>query len=86
MSSTKKWLDIVSFSLVIIGAINLGIFGVVPADANGEGFSLIQQVFGFNPDVQNIFYILIGLSGVYLLGERVKDNSGREARKATKTA
>lgn len=82
MSSTKKWLHIVSFVLVVIGAIDLGLFGIIPADANGEGFDLIQQVFGFNPDVLNVFYILIGVSGVYLLVTHIKQCKVCDAKKS----
>jgi uncharacterized membrane protein YuzA (DUF378 family) len=85
MSSTKKWLHIVAFVLVIIGAVNLGIFGIVPTNANGEGFDLIQQLFGFNADVLNVVYILIGASGVYLLATHFKECKVCEARKAAKS-
>ncbi len=80
----------IAFVLVVIGALDLGLFGVIPADANGEGFDLIQQVLGFNPDVLNFFYILVGVSGLYLLVTHIKDCKVCEARKAaastTKTA
>ncbi|MBA3723450.1 MAG: DUF378 domain-containing protein [Candidatus Levybacteria bacterium] len=69
----KKWLHIVSFILVTIGALNLGIYGIVPPNANGVGYDLIQQILGFNADVLNAFYILIGVAGVYLLVTHVKD-------------
>lgn len=69
----------------MIGAIDLGLFGIIPADANGEGFDLIQQVLGFNPDVLNAFYILVGASGLYLLVTHVKDCKVCEARNASST-
>lgn len=69
----KKWLHVASFILVTIGALNLGIYGIVPADANGVGYDLIQQVLGFNADVLNAFYILIGAAGMYLLVTHVKE-------------
>ncbi len=75
----------IAFVLVIIGAIDLGLFGIIPPDANGEGFDLIQQVLGFNPDVLNAFYILVGVSGLYLLVTHVKDCKVCEARKAAVT-
>lgn len=82
MSSTKKWLHIVSFVLVIIAAIDFGLFGIIPANAQtGDGFSLIREVLGFNADVLNIFYILIGAAGVYLLVTHVKECKVCEARK-----
>lgn len=86
MSSTKKWLHMVAFVLVSIGAIDLGLFGLIPSDANGEGFDLIQQVLGFNSDVLSVFYILIGVSGVYLLITHLKDCKVCESKKAVKAA
>lgn len=86
MSPTKKWLHLIAFVMVIVGAINLGVFGIVPADANGEGFDLVQQIFGFNPDVLNVVYILIGASGIYLLVTHFKECKVCEARKTAKSA
>lgn len=82
MSPTKKWLHLISFILVSLGAVNLGIFGIVPADeTTGQGFDLIQQIFGFNPDVLNIMYILIGAAGVYLIITHVRDCKVCDAKK-----
>lgn len=83
MNSNTKWLYNVAFGLVVFGSIDHLLFGIVPAsDETGEGFSLIQALFGFNPDVLNIFYILVGVSGVYLLVRYFKDAKGGESRKA----
>ncbi len=81
---TKKWLNTVSFVLVIIGAINLGIFGVVPAAADGQGFDVLQQLLGFSPTLLEIVYVLIGLSGIYQLVMHVKE--GKSTAKTTKAA
>lgn len=64
---TKKWLHMVAFILVVVGAIDLGLFGIIPANANGQGFDLLQAIFGFSPTLIEIVYLLIGVSGVYLL-------------------
>jgi uncharacterized membrane protein YuzA (DUF378 family) len=64
---TKKWLHIVAFILVIIGAIDLGLFGIIPANASGQGFDFLQAIFGFSPTLLEIIYFLIGASGVYLV-------------------
>jgi len=57
----------IAFILVVIGAIDLGIFGIWPADAKGNGFDLLQTIFHFSPTLLEIIYALIGISGIYLL-------------------
>lgn len=48
--------------LVIIGALNWG--------CEALGFNLVSTIFGFMPILITIIYILVGLSGVYLLLEK----------------
>jgi uncharacterized membrane protein YuzA (DUF378 family) len=64
---TKKWVHMVAFILVVVGAVDLGLFGIIPANANGQGFDLLQAIFGFSPTLLEIIYALIGVSGIYLL-------------------
>lgn len=83
MNSKSKWLYYVALGLVVFGSLDHLLFGLVPAsESTGEGFSLIQAFFGFNPDVLNIFYLLTGVSGIYLLVRFIKDAKGGESRKA----
>jgi len=56
----KKWLHIITFSLVIIGAINWGLMGLL-------NFNLVTTLFGSAPSVEKIIYILVGLSAAYVL-------------------
>lgn len=63
----KKWIHIIAFILVVIGAVDLGLFGIIPANASGQGFDILQAVFGFSPTLLEVIYALIGISGVYLL-------------------
>ena len=79
---TKKWLHIVAFVLVIVGAIDLGLFGIIPPDSNGEGFDLIQRFFGFSPTLLEALYILIGVSGIYLLVTHTKECRVCEQKKS----
>ena len=72
-SETKKWLHMVAFVLVVIGAIDLGLFGIIPADANGEGFDLLQRFLGFSTTLLEVVDFLIGVSGVYLLVTHSKE-------------
>ncbi len=70
---TKKWIHMVAFILVIVGAVNLGLFGIIPANGRGEGFDLLQAIFGFNVNVLDTVYVLIGASAIYLLVTHRKD-------------
>ncbi len=64
---TKKWIHIVAFILVVVGAVDLGLFGIIPANANGDGFDLLHAIFSFSPTLLEVIYALIGISGIYLL-------------------
>ena len=63
----KRWLHLIAFIFVIVGAIDLGLFGLIPSDASGQGFDLLQTIFGFSPTLLEVIYLIIGISGVYLL-------------------
>lgn len=56
----KKWLHIITFTLVIVGAINWGLIGLL-------NFNLVTAIFGSAPSVEKIVYILVGLSAVYVI-------------------
>jgi uncharacterized membrane protein YuzA (DUF378 family) len=68
---TRKWLHMIAFVLVIIGGVNWGLFGLIPT-ANG-GLDLIDVLFRFSPTLQEIIYVLIGVSAVYLAITHTKD-------------
>jgi uncharacterized membrane protein YuzA (DUF378 family) len=53
-------LDKMSFVLVIIGAINWGIFGLF-------NFDLVHFIFSFSDMLVRAIYILVGLAGVNLI-------------------
>ncbi len=61
-----KSLHIASFALVIIGALNWGLVGLF-------GFNLVQAVLGSWPSIENLVYILVGLSAVYLAVTHMSD-------------
>ncbi len=50
----------VAYILVIIGALNWGIFGVF-------GYDLVNVLFGTFPMLVSIVYVLVGLSGLLLI-------------------
>lgn len=56
----KNVLDWIAIVLVIVGAVNWGIVGVLGRD-------LVQMILGSIPILAKIVYILVGLSGLYLI-------------------
>lgn len=55
-----KILNYLTLLLVIIGAVNWGIIGL-------SGNNLVDMLFGYGSMLSRIIYILVGISGVYLL-------------------
>lgn len=52
-------LDIISFILVIVGALNWGMVGLL-------NFDLVAAIFGDMSALSRIVYSLVGVAGVYL--------------------
>lgn len=63
-----KWLDNISLTLVIVGALNWLLIGVFR-------FDLVAFLFGNMTLLSRIVYILVGICGLYLLSlyGRIKD-------------
>lgn len=55
--STWAW---VSYILVIIGAINWGLFGLA-------GYDLVDSIFAAGSTMATVVYTLIGLAGLWVL-------------------
>lgn len=53
-----KYLHIVAFILVIVGGLNWGLTAL--------GFNVVNMILGSVPMVEQIVYLLVGLSAVYL--------------------
>jgi len=56
----KNALDWIAIVLVVIGAVNWGLVGLFNWD-------LVQMVLGTIPILAKIVYVLVGLSGLYLI-------------------
>lgn len=54
-----KLLHMVAFTLVIVGALNWGLVAIL-------GLNLVSAVFGSMPAVENLVYILVGVSAIYI--------------------
>lgn len=61
-----KGLHIVTFTLVIIGAINWGLVGLF-------NFNLVTALFGAIAGIEKIIYVLVGISGVYVIATHKND-------------
>ena len=69
-------LDYIALTLAIIGALNWGLIGAF-------NYNLVTEIFGDNSAISDIIFILVGLSGLYLLytlSKLISNNSTYEAR------
>lgn len=53
----------VGWWLVVVGAINWGLFALF-------NFDLVETIFGFNDLLLKVVYILVGLAGAWMLYEK----------------
>ena len=56
----QKYLDKITLILVIVGAINWGLFGLA-------GMDLVDMILGSIPMLAKAVYILVGISGLYMI-------------------
>lgn len=61
-------LDWIALLLVIIGAVNWGLVGLM-------GLDLVAAIFGAESTLASIVYILVGLSGIYTIYLAIKLSS-----------
>ena len=61
-----KMLHMVAFSLVIVGALNWGLLGLFQ-------YNLVTALFGSMPMLENLVYMLVGASGLYLVATHMND-------------
>jgi len=61
-----KALHMVTFSLVIIGALNWGLVGLL-------GFNLVETVLGSSAQLVKLVYVLVGVSAVYTAATHMND-------------
>lgn len=57
-----KLLHIVSYTLVVVGALNWGLIGLF-------NFNLVNMIFGSMGGVENLVYILVGVAAGYSVYE-----------------
>lgn len=61
-----KALHMVSFGLVIVGALNWGLVGLL-------NLNLVTSLLGSMPGAETVVYVLIGLSAVYVAATHMND-------------
>ncbi len=59
-----KMVKTVAFYLVVVGAINWGLMALM-------GLNLVMALLGSWPMVEQIVYLLVGVSGLYLLFDKL---------------
>lgn len=59
-ANTMKWVELVATLLVVVGALNWGLMALL-------NLNLVSTVLGAWPLVEKVVYVLVGLSGLWLL-------------------
>lgn len=54
-----KWAHVVAFTLLVVGGVNWGLIGLL-------NFNLVSAILGSWPMLEQLVYILVGVSAVYL--------------------
>lgn len=55
-----KWLHMLGFTLIIVGGLNWGLWGLF-------NFNLVSTIFGAVEGLEKLVYVLVGLSAVWLV-------------------
>ncbi|MBI5044362.1 MAG: DUF378 domain-containing protein [Candidatus Levybacteria bacterium] len=63
-------LKVLAWWLVIIGALNWLLVGL-GAWLGGTSWNLVMMIFGSMPMLENLVYVLVGLSGLWLLWDKM---------------
>lgn len=71
--------NMIALLFIIIGAVNWGLVGAFD-------FNLVSSLFGTDTFLANLTYILIGISGIYLLGAIAYERSQESSHYNAKTS
>lgn len=71
----KKSFKNIAFILVLIGSINWGLIGVSVFLRPFKNLNLVNLIFGNYPIIEFLIYILVGISGLYLIAKHRKNNN-----------
>lgn len=64
-AQTMKWVELVATLLVVVGAVNWGLVGL--GGFMGQDLNVVQMLLGSMPQLEWAVYILVGVSGLWLL-------------------
>jgi len=65
MKGYMKWVELVATLLVVVGALNWGLVGL--GGFMGSDWNVVHMVLGFSTTVEWLVYVLVGLSGLWML-------------------
>lgn len=63
----RSAIDWIAYILVVIGALNWGLVGLSSFSAVSYNWDLVALIFGSWPAVAAIVYLLVALSGIWVL-------------------
>lgn len=58
-------IDIIALILVIVGGLNWGLVGI--GGFANTNLNLVNLIFGSIPILENIIYLVVGLSAIYII-------------------
>lgn len=68
MKGYMKWVELVATLLVVVGALNWGAVGLGWLVGGGADWNFVHMLLGsLGTSVEAIVYVLVGLSGLWLL-------------------
>lgn len=62
-----NYIDWIAMALVVIGALNWGLVGLAGLFTGGANWNLVSIIFGGVPVVENLIYLVVALSGLYVI-------------------
>lgn len=62
-----KTVEMIGMLLVIVGALNWGLVGLGMLMGAGMSWNLVNMLLGSVPMVEAVVYLLVGLSGVWMV-------------------
>ena len=63
----RSAIDWIAYVLVVIGALNWGLIGLGGLFSSSSSWNVVDMIFGSWPMVAAIVYLLVGLSGIWVL-------------------
>ena len=79
-----KATHVISFILVVVGALNWGLVGVGEWSGAGLNWNLVNWIFGSWPAVEALVYVLVGVAALVLVFTHKRDCKACESAAAPK--